>query len=192
MPTADKNKKQSEAESVPVRHAVHSAQQGKGGCGKSVSTALLGMYKISKGELPLCIDTDPLNPTFSNYEKLNVRQLNIMEGDEINQRKLDTLIQWIDEAGDRDVIIDNGAPSFIPLSSYMISQQIPALLYEMGKQLVIHISIVGGQAHDYTVEGFKAMVEQYPSETRFVVWLTRIGARWNPIRECHSKNQKRT
>ncbi len=66
-----------------------------------------------------------------------------MEGDEINQRKLDTLIQWIDEAGDRDVIIDNGAPSFIPLSSYMISQQIPALLYEMGKQLVIHISIVG-------------------------------------------------
>ncbi len=192
MPTADKNKKQSEAESVPVRHAVHSAQQGKGGCGKSVSTALLGMYKISKGELPLCIDTDPLNPTFSNYEKLNVRQLNIMEGDEINQRKLDTLIQWIDEAGDRDVIIDNGAPSFIPLSSYMISQQIPALLYEMGKQLVIHISIVGGQAHDYTVEGFKAMVEQYPSETRFVVCLTRIGARWNPIRECHSKNQKRT
>uniref|UniRef100_UPI00388FDCAD conjugal transfer protein TraL n=1 Tax=Enterobacter hormaechei TaxID=158836 RepID=UPI00388FDCAD len=171
MPTADKNKKQSEAESVPVRHAVHSAQQGKGGCGKSVSTALLGMYKISKGELPLCIDTDPLNPTFSNYEKLNVRQLNIMEGDEINQRKLDTLIQWIDEAGDRDVIIDNGAPSFIPLSSYMISQQIPALLYEMGKQLVIHISIVGGQAHDYTVEGFKAMVEQYPSETRFVGWL---------------------
>ncbi|HHR0509537.1 TPA: conjugal transfer protein TraL [Escherichia coli] len=171
MSTADKNKKQSEAESVPVRHAVHSAQQGKGGCGKSVSTALLGMYKISKGELPLCIDTDPLNPTFSNYEKLNVRQLNIMEGDEINQRKLDTLIQWIDEAGDRDVIIDNGAPSFIPLSSYMISQQIPALLYEMGKQLVIHISIVGGQAHDYTVEGFKAMVEQYPSETRFVVWL---------------------
>ncbi len=192
MPTADKNKKQSEAESVPVRHAVHSAQQGKGGCGKSVSTALLGMYKISKGELPLCIDTDPLNPTFSNYEKLNVRQLNIMEGDEINQRKLDTLIQWIDEAGDRDVIIDNGAPSFIPLSSYMISQQIPALLYEMGKQLVIHISIVGGQAHDYTVEGFKAMVEQYPSETRFLSGLTRIGARWNPIRECHSKNQKRT
>ncbi len=174
MPTADKNKKQSEAESVPVRHAVHSAQQGKGGCGKSVSTALLGMYKISKGELPLCIDTDPLNPTFSNYEKLNVRQLNIMEGDEINQRKLDTLIQWIDEAGDRDVIIDNGAPSFIPLSSYMISQQIPALLYEMGKQLVIHISIVGGQAHDYTVEGFKAMVEQYPSETRFVVWLNPV------------------
>lgn len=158
-------------EMVQHRHAVHSSQQGKGGCGKSVHSALLGMYKISKGEKPLCIDTDPLNPTFSNYAKLDVRQLDIMEGDEINQRKLDTLIQWIDEAGDRDVIIDNGAPSFIPLSSYFISQQIPALLYEMGKQLVIHISIVGGQAHDYTVEGFRAMVEQYPSETRFVIWL---------------------
>ncbi|WP_407238515.1 hypothetical protein [Escherichia coli] len=65
-----------------------------------------------------------------------------MEGDEINQRKL-IPHPGIDEAGDRDVLIDNGAPSFIPLSSYMISQQIPALLYEMGKQLVIHISIVG-------------------------------------------------
>ncbi|EBM5962845.1 TPA: conjugal transfer protein TraL [Salmonella enterica subsp. enterica serovar 16:l,v:-] len=171
MPTADKNKQQIEPEMVPVRHSVHSAQQGKGGCGKSVSTALLAMYKVSKGEKPVCIDTDPLNPTFSNYQKLNVRQLDIMEGDEINQRKLDTLIQWIDEAGDTDVIIDNGAPSFIPLSSYLISQQIPALLYEMGKQLVIHISIVGGQAHDYTVEGFRAMVEQYPEETRFVIWM---------------------
>lgn len=178
MPIADKNKQHTEAEMVSVRHFVHSSQQGKGGCGKSVNTALLAMYKISKGERPLCIDTDPLNPTFSNYQKLNVRQLDIMEGDEINQRKLDTLIQWIDEAGDTDIIIDNGAPSFIPLSSYLISQQIPSLLYEMGKQLVIHISIVGGQAHDYTVEGFKAMVEQYPSETRFVIWLNPY---WGPV-----------
>ncbi|HDS7253958.1 TPA: conjugal transfer protein TraL [Escherichia coli] len=170
MPT-DKNKLQTEPDSMPVRHSVHSAQQGKGGCGKSVSMALLAMYKVSKSENPVCIDTDPLNPTFSNYKALNVRQLDIMEGDDINQRKLDTLIEWIEEAGDHDVIIDNGAPSFIPLSSYLISQQIPGLLYEMGKQLVIHISIVGGQAHDYTVEGFRAMVEQYPAETRFVIWM---------------------
>lgn len=169
---------------MPVRHAVHSAQQGKGGCGKSVSTALLGMYKISKGELPLCIDTDPLNPTFSNYEKLNVRQLNIMEGDEINQRKLDTLIQWIDEAGDRDVIIDNGAPSFIPLSSYMISQQIPALLYEMGKQLVIHISIVGGRHMITPSRGSRPWWSSIRQKPVLLSGLTRIGARWNPIRSA--------
>lgn len=169
MANAEKTKQESVQAST--RRSVHSAQQGKGGAGKSLSMAMLAMYELSKGHEPLCIDTDPLNPTLSNYQKLNVRQLDIMEGDEINQRKLDTLIQWIDEAGDRDVIIDNGAPSFIPLSSYFISQQIPELLYEMGKQLVIHISIVGGQAHDYTVEGFRAMVEQYPQETRFVVWL---------------------
>lgn len=168
----------SQPETVPHRYAVHSSQQGKGGCGKSVSMACLAMYKFSKGEKPLCIDTDPLNPTFSNYEKLDVQQLHIMEGDEINQRKLDTLIQWIDEVGERDVIIDNGAPSFIPLSSYFISQQIPALLYEMGKQLVIHISIVGGQSHDYTMAGFQALVEQYPSETRFVIWLNPY---WGPV-----------
>lgn len=166
------NAKKANTESVEQRLVnVHSAQQGKGGCGKSVSMALTAMYLHSRGKTPLCIDTDPLNPTFSNFKKLNVKKLNIMDGDEINQRNLDELIQWIDESGSNDVVIDNGAPSFIPLSSYMISQQIPQLLNEMGKQLVIHVSIVGGQAHDYTVEGFRAMVEQYPAETRFVVWL---------------------
>lgn len=54
------------------------------------------------------------------------------------------------------------------------------------------ISRLWGQAHDYTVEGFKAMVEQYPSETRFVVWLNPYWGAVESDQECHSKNQKRT
>jgi hypothetical protein len=153
--------------------------QGKGGSGKSLSAGLIAMYKKSKGETPVCIDADPLNPTFSDYKALKVRHLPIMEDDEINPRNFDQIIQWIDEAGENDVIIDNGAPAFIQLSSYLISQQIPALLLdELEKQLVIHISIVGGQAHEYTLEGFRALVEQFPPETRFIVWLNPY---WGPV-----------
>ncbi len=38
---------------------LFSAQQGKGGCGKSVSTACWECTRLAKVELPLCIDTDP-------------------------------------------------------------------------------------------------------------------------------------
>lgn len=51
-----------------------------------------------------------------------------MDGDEISQRKLDALIRWIDEAGDTDVIIDNGATIIHSFISYLISQQIRTTL----------------------------------------------------------------
>ncbi len=43
------------------------------------------------------------------------------------------------------------------------------------------ISRLWGQVHDYTVE-FKGHGEQYPSETRFVVWLNPYWGGGNPIR----------
>ena len=45
-----------------------------------------------------------------------------------------------------DVIIDNGASSFVPLSHYLISNQVPALLQDMGHELVVHTVVTGGQA----------------------------------------------
>ncbi|MCC8996711.1 MAG: hypothetical protein LM517_06610 [Nitrosomonas sp.] len=47
---------------------------------------------------------------------------------------------------DSDVIIDNGASSFVPMSHYLISNQIPALLLDMGHELVVHTVITGSQA----------------------------------------------
>ena len=127
-------------------------------------------YKISKGQQPLCIDTDPVNATFHGFKALNVRLLEIMQGDEIQTRNFDTLVELIAPSKD-DVIIDNGASSFVPLTHYLISNQVPALLQEMGHEMVVHTVITGSQALLDTVSGFAQLASQFPAEALFVVCL---------------------
>ena len=75
---------------------IHMVLQGKGGVGKSMIAATIAQYKAGKGQKPLCIDTDPVNATFEGYKALNVRRLNIMDGDEINTRNFDALVEMIE------------------------------------------------------------------------------------------------
>ena len=157
---------------------VHFVLQGKGGVGKSVTAAFLAQFLGERGgESPTNIDTDPVNATFHGYKALNVKRLQIMEADEINPRSFDTLIEMI-AAAKGDVIVDNGASSFVPLSHFLISNQVPALLAEMGHELVIHTVVTGGQALLDTISGFNQLVSQFPSEALFVVWLNPF---WGPI-----------
>lgn len=106
---------------------IHLLLQGKGGVGKSFIAATLAQYRQSKGHMPLCIDTDPVNATFHGYAALDVRRLQIMEDDDINPRSFDALIELMADST-ADVIIDNGASAFVPLSHYLISNQVPVLL----------------------------------------------------------------
>ena len=165
---------------------VHVILQGKGGVGKSVIAALIAQYKIEKEQPPLCIDTDPVNATFEGYKKLNVHRLDILDGDEINTRNFDQLIELI-ASTDNDVVIDNGASSFVPLSHYLISNQIPSLLKEMGHELFIHTVITGGQALVDTVSGFAQLISQFPDEALFVVWLNPY---WGPIEHDGKRFEK--
>lgn len=142
----------------------------KGGIGKSMIAALLAQYITGQGKNPLCIDTDPVNATFHGYKGLGVHHLQIMEGDEIDPRKFDELVELI-ASSNEDVIIDNGASSFIALANYLISTDIPALLKDMGHQLIIHTVITGGQALLDTVSGFSKLITQFSGDVKFVVWL---------------------
>ncbi|MCU7833459.1 MAG: conjugal transfer protein TraL [gamma proteobacterium symbiont of Lucinoma myriamae] len=149
---------------------IHMILQGKGGVGKSFIAAVLAQYKTKDVHIPLCIDTDPVNSTFHGYKALNVQRLEIMDGDEINPRNFDNLFEMI-AASENDVIIDNGASSFVPLSHYLISNEVPQLLKEMGYELVVHTVVTGGQALLDTVSGFAQLITQFPEEVLFVVWL---------------------
>jgi hypothetical protein len=149
---------------------IHMILQGKGGVGKSFIASILAQYKTSNGQNPLCIDTDPVNATFNGFKALNVKRLQIMDGDEINSRNFDSLVELIAPSTD-DVIIDNGASSFVPLSHYLLSNQVPALLQEMGHEFVVHTVITGSQAMDDTINGFAQLITQFTSETTFVIWL---------------------
>ncbi|WP_322075508.1 P-loop NTPase family protein [Burkholderia cenocepacia] len=156
---------------------VHITLQGKGGVGKSFSAVNVAQFKRHKGQKPKCIDTDPVNATFAGFNALDVVRLEIMDGDEINSRHFDALVEMIATTTD-DVVIDNGASSFVPLSHYLISNQVPSLLHEMGHQLIVHTSITGGQSLVDTVNGFAQIARQFPPETRIVVWLNPY---WGPV-----------
>ena len=149
---------------------IHMILQGKGGVGKSFIASTLAQHKQAKGKKLICVDTDPVNATFHGFKKLNVRKINVMSGDEIDPRKFDDLIELIAQS-ETDVIIDNGASTFVPMSHYLISNQIPALLPDMGHELVIHTVITGSQALLDTLTGFANLIESFPKETLFVVWL---------------------
>lgn len=156
---------------------IHITLQGKGGVGKSVVATVLAQYIASKAAKPLCIDIDPINATFYGYRLLDVQRLQVMEDDEINPRKFDALIELLAPL-ESAAVIDSGASSFVALSHYLISNQVPALLAEMGHELVVHTVITGGQALLDTVSGFAHLTSQFPHEAIFVAWLNPY---WGPI-----------
>ena len=74
---------------------VHFILQGKGGVGKSLVSSILMQYLIEQ-KMQVCgYDTDPINSTFSGYSDLDVEQIDIMVGDNINQINFDVLIENI-------------------------------------------------------------------------------------------------
>ncbi|MGI2002088.1 conjugal transfer protein TraL [Shewanella frigidimarina] len=149
---------------------IHLVLQGKGGVGKSLISAIIAQFKKFQQENITCIDTDPVNSTFASYKHLNVKTIKIIENDEINTRSFDTLIELIAQT-ECDVIVDNGASSFVPLSSYIIQNSIADIIQELGHELIVHTVITGGQAQADTLHGFVSLINQYPDNCLFVVWL---------------------
>lgn len=175
---------------------VHFILQGKGGVGKSLVASTLAQWKVAQGKPALCIDTDPVNATFHGYEGLNVKRLEIMTGEEIDPRSFDALVELITRTESADVIVDNGASSFLPLASYLLTNEVPALLRELGHQLVIHSVITGGQALKDTLHGFNSLATQIEG-VPFVVWLNPYwgaveheGKRFEEL-GAYTKNKKR-
>lgn len=148
---------------------VHFTLQGKGGVGKSLLSVFLAQYLQSIGQKIQCVDTDPVNQTFSNYKSLNVKFLKLMEENTINTRLFDTLIEQIITEKD-NFIVDNGAASFIPLSNYLIENNAINMLENTGRNVYVHTVITGAQALTDTLTGFVALARQ-PSIKRIVVWL---------------------
>jgi CobQ/CobB/MinD/ParA nucleotide binding domain len=161
--------------------------QGKGGVGKSFVSAVLAQYKLSKGQELVCIDTDPVNGTFSGYKKLNVKRLDIMEDEQINPRKFDELVEMIAGSDGKDIVVDNGAASFVPLSHYLIGHEITDLLNDMGHEVVIHTVVTGGQALLDTLNGFALLAQAFHEPALFVVWLNPY---WGPVRHNSHRFEK--
>lgn len=143
--------------------------QGKGGVGKSYAASLLAQHCLRQGVIPICIDTDPVNATLAGYAAYGTRRLVLMDGDDINPRNFDDLIETVEENSEARIIIDNGASSFVSLLSYFLTNDVPAYLAGAGHQLRFHTVIAGGQSLDDTTLGFEKLCSSFP-ESRVVVW----------------------
>lgn len=147
--------------------------QGKGGVGKSLIASLLTQYYGTRELGPLGIDTDPVNATFAGYKAFGAEVLTIMEGDEINTRAFDQLVERLIEQGEKGrqvAVADNGASTFVPLCSYMLQNGVVPLLAEAGHSVRFHTVITGGQAFLDTLQGFVTLASNFP-DVPLVVWI---------------------
>jgi hypothetical protein len=149
---------------------VHFSLQGKGGVGKSYVASLLAQYHQDKKFPVACIDADPVNFTLSGYKALDAQRLNLMQDGALVERNFDQMMERI-VATDSHFIVDSGAPTFLPLSNYLIENDAFRILDEAGKTSIVHVVIAGGQALEDTLLGLARLSEQLPVETELVVWL---------------------
>lgn len=153
---------------------VHLTLQGKGGVGKTFVAAILAQVIAQQNrDRPLrVIDTDPVNATLSDYTAFQVDHLRLQDNGStrINERHFDTLMERL-LSEDADFVIDNGAASFVPLSNYLVENEVIPLLLAAGKQIYVHVLITGGQGMIDTLSGLSQLADQLPEEVHLVVWL---------------------
>jgi len=150
---------------------VHFILQGKGGIGKSFISALIAQFIQQADPDVLCLDTDPVNATFSSFPALKARSVALMEANNlIDESRFDDMMEEIFNT-DSNVVVDNGAASFTPLSSYLLDNEAFTAIQEAGKEVVVHSVIAGGLAQDNTVSDFLNLTSQLPEGVQVVVWL---------------------
>ncbi|MGB8932395.1 MAG: conjugal transfer protein TraL [Anaeromyxobacteraceae bacterium] len=145
--------------------------QGKGGVGKSFVASLLAQhYGAGVRNDIVCVDTDPVNATFSGYEAFNVRRVELLVDGKVDTGSFDPLMESI-LTEDAHFVIDNGASCFVPLTQYLFESNALDLILSTGRDVVLHSVITGGYGLLDTVAGFDLLAQRMPAESQMVVWL---------------------
>lgn len=159
---------------------INMVLQGKGGVGKSLMASLLAQYYLSQGLPTVCVDTDPVNATLVGYGAFNAIPLDIMNGEnDVDSRQFDKLIETMLELPEEtQLVIDNGAATFLPFCSYLAENAIFDLLKEQNQTVRIHSVVTGGQALLDTLSGLSSLLNNFKG-TPLTVWLNPF---FGPIR----------
>jgi hypothetical protein len=151
--------------------AIHLTLQGKGGVGKSLIACILAQYLRQSGLDVRCIDTDPVNHTFAQYNGLKAEKLCLRdEHNRIDQRSFDQLIERFLATTAATFVVDNGASTFLPLWHYLLENNVLAYLRENRRRVMVHTVVTGGQALMDTLNGFHELA-QTTAERNIVVWV---------------------
>lgn len=150
---------------------AHFLMQGKGGAGKSLVAALLYQYLHRRNLIVEGMDTDPINLTFAGYKEFNIRALDVMKGNDIDQRQFDLIIEAVCDMPDgTHMVIDNGASSFVSLCGYIKESRAFEILAEEGHAVLLHSVVTGGQALGDTLSNLDSLIDHF-YDVPIVAWL---------------------
>lgn len=174
---------------------LHFVLQGKGGVGKTVVALLLSQYIDETGEPVICVDTDPVNGSLSSLSSMNPERVSIFAGKKVDTRSLDLFTEKL-LTEDAHFVVDNGASSFVPVSQYLIENDVAALMAEAGRQPVVHVVVTGGPGTLDTMKGLASILQDFPPSVRVVVWLNEyfgpiINASGKPFEELPAYTEYR-
>lgn len=154
---------------------INFVMQGKGGVGKSYVASHLAQFLQDKHSPQNCIfyDTDPVNQTFASIQALNVKVIDILSGNVINVQKFDELLNVLidPKMQNKQVVIDSGASSFLPLLSYMKENSIVDFFAEHDIKTFFHVVLSGGEPFDETYQGLNFIKNQLGSDINVIAWL---------------------
>ena len=148
----------------------HFVMQGKGGVGKSLVSSILIQYLLKQGlEVSGC-DTDPVNSSLARYKSLNVKVIDIMEGEDIDPGRFDELIKHIDSSpAEAHMVVDIGASCFVSLCAYLKKYSAFEVLQDQGHTIYMHTVITGGVNLVETMNNLRSLADNFT--VPIVVWL---------------------
>ena len=155
---------------MATERAFHIVMQGKGGVGKSTVSRFLAELLSDRGALPACFDLDAVNPSFSAVKALEVITSDIMDGDLIDPRKFDGVVDAVLET-EGDVVVDCGASTFNPMLAYIDEIDLFTVLGNEGFDVHLHTVIAGGADLQDTTQGFATLAKRFGTAAQLVVWL---------------------
>ncbi len=152
-------------------NAINFILQGKGGVGKTFISTIIAEFYQSQLKPFRAFDTDPVNSSFHAYKGLEVKKIPLFDQNKnVNSSIFDELIIKSLEP-ETDIVIDNGASTFVPLSQYLLQNGIPNLIHENGKEMIVHTVVVGGDMQNDTMSGLVTLVSAMPESVKIIVWL---------------------
>ncbi|MCX6131884.1 MAG: conjugal transfer protein TraL [Proteobacteria bacterium] len=156
---------------------IHFILQGKGGVGKTLVSAIFAQHHRSGGKKIHCLDTDPVNASFAGFKSLEVRPVHILQGSTIDPRQFDELMEILLNAED-DVVVDTGASTFLPLTSYLEETDAISVLMDAGKKVLLHVVVTGGQSKDDTLTGLNGIADRIGNKAPIMLWVNEYFGRF--------------
>ena len=160
-----------------MRKNFHFTLQGKGGVGKTTVSTFIAQYlKDHLKQDYLAIDTDQVNASFAKFKALNVETINVMQDNIITDTGWENLTYKLINTDKSNIILDNGASSFVPLLSYAYENNIFDVLTADENDYIgnvfIHIVIAGGEGLSHTLAGLNMICEKFNQDkVQIVVWI---------------------